>query len=136
MKVFIKNITIIMILLLFDILWIYFNYNMYNDSVLSIQKSKINMNLYSTILAYILVIYTIFYISIPLTIKNINKNDNIISKLYKSFLYGGSVGLSVYGIYNCTSKSLYSNYEWKVALYDTIWGIFLNTIIVFIYLII
>ena len=52
-------------------------------------------------------ILSLFYVAIPFTMNYINKNDELGDKLYKSVLYGGSVGLSIYGIYNFTCMSFF-----------------------------
>lgn len=120
-------------ILLLDALWIGTNYAMYDNAVKAVQNSALVVNYYAAFLAYVLVIFTSIYIAIPFTRVHIEKNDGVLVKFYKSFLYGGTVGLAVYGIYNCTSLAIYKGYSWKVAIYDTIWGTILNTLVVFIY---
>jgi uncharacterized membrane protein len=91
------------------------------------------VNYYYAFLAYVLVLFSSLYIAIPFTKLHLDKNDDIVQKLWKSLLYGGTVGLAIYGIYNTTCLAIYKDYNASVALYDTIWGTTLNTIVVFIY---
>ena len=77
---------------------------MYNKTVKDIQGFEPKINIKYAIIAYIFVIISLFYVAIPFTMNYINKNDEPGDKLYKSILYGGRVGLSIYGIYNFTCK--------------------------------
>lgn len=134
MKEITKYSTVAAIILLLDAVWIAGNYTMYKNAVHAVQRSDMVINYYATFIAYILVIFASIYIAIPFTKLHINKKDDMIEKMYKSFLYGGTVGLAVHGIYNCTSMAIYKNYSWRITLYDTIWGTFLHTVVVFAYL--
>ena len=120
-----------------DYLWISFNIDMYNKNTIKIQGKLSNIKwkqIISIILVYILLIASIIYIAIPFTLNNIKKEDNIIDKIYKSIIYGGTIGLSIYGTYNLTSLIIYEKYSIEIAIIDTMWGLFLYTIITFIYL--
>lgn len=134
MEDYLKYLIIISLILIFDALWIGTNIKMYSDSVKAVQKSEMVIRKHYAFIAYALVIFTVFYISIPIVISNIKSSDNNLQKLYKCLIYGGATGFVIYGIYNTTSLSIYKDYEWKVALLDTMWGTFLNTIIPFIFL--
>ena len=41
-----------------------------------------------------------------------------VTSLKQAFIYG----CCIYGVYDFTSHSIYSNYEWKFAIADTLWG--------------
>ena len=129
----IKYGAVSMIILLLDAIWIGSNLGMYSGAVKAVQKSDMVVNYYYAFLAYVLVLFTSLYIAIPFTKLHLEKSDSIFDKFWKSFLYGGTVGLAVYGIYNTTCLAIYKDYSWSVALYDTIWGTTLNTLSVFIY---
>jgi uncharacterized membrane protein len=137
MNIISKNIIIGLLFIALDYLWISFNIDMYNKNTIKIQ-GKLSIikwkQIISIILVYILLIVSIIHIAIPFTLNNISKEDNIIEKLYKSIIYGGSIGLSIYGTYNLTSIIIYEKYSIKIAIVDTLWGLFLYTILTFIYL--
>lgn len=133
MKTFYKNIIICIIILILDAIWIGSNYGMYREAVQWVQDSDMLVRPEYVVLAYAMVLFATLYITIPFASHYILDSDSIIDKLYKSFVYGGAVGFAIYGIYNLTSLSIYKNYYYVVALYDTLWGTFLNTVIVFIY---
>lgn len=117
-----------------DAIWIGTNIKMYGDAVKLVQKSEMVVRYHFVIMAYIIVLFSSIYISIPFTKSYVKNTDTILDKLYKSFIYGGVVGFVIYAIYNLTSLSIYKDYDYKVAIFDTIWGTFLNTFITFIYL--
>lgn len=134
MKEYTKNIIIIIIVLILDILWITTNIDMYSKSIEKIQKSEINIRYHYAFIAYLFVIGTTIYITIPYALSRINNYDSNINNLYYSFIYGGIIGFCIYGIYNFTCLSIYQDYDIKVAMIDTLWGTILNTIVVFIYI--
>jgi uncharacterized membrane protein len=133
----IKFLIIAVIYLVIDVIWIFSNINMYNDNTIRIQ-GKLSTISWKTIIAillsYILLVISIIHVAIPLTVHNIKKDDKLIDKIYKSMLYGGIVGLSIYGTYNLVSISIYENYSYIIAIIDSIWGFFIYSLITFIYL--
>jgi len=78
-------------------------------------------------------ILSLFYVAIPFTMNYINKYDSYTDILYKSVIYGGVVGLSIYGIYNFTCLSFFDKYPLSTAIIDTIWGTFLYSFVVFVF---
>jgi uncharacterized membrane protein len=88
------------------------------------------------IIAYILILFSILYVAIPFTSQNIKNgsNNTAENKLLQSFMYGGAVGFSIFGIYNFTSLAIYKDLDVSIAITDTIWGTTLYTITTFIFL--
>ena len=110
MKTFV---TIAILYLVVDLLWIYVMSPMlYMKALSKIQKSTIKFNKMYAILAYILLLVTIFKICIPL------------SKTYtkRKWLAFTIVGVSIYGIYNLTNAAVFSDYSAKMIIIDTLWG--------------
>lgn len=96
----------LIIYLILDILWIYFNSKIYLKNVENIQKSKFKLNTYAAIFTYIIIsLYLIFLIY--------NKFSLINCVLISFFIYS---------IYNLTNLSAFKNYSIKVVIIDTIWG--------------
>jgi uncharacterized membrane protein len=133
----IKLVVISVIYLILDIIWISSNIGMYNDNIIRVQGklSEITWKIAVFIfLSYILLLVSILHIAIPLTLNNIKKDDALIDKLYKSILYGGSVGLCIYGTYNLVSIIIYEKFKYTIAIIDTLWGLFIYSLLTFIYL--
>jgi uncharacterized membrane protein len=133
MEEYIKYIIAFVIILVLDVLWIYLNYKMYSKNIRNVQKTDLVLNYTYAFIAYLLVVFASLYIAIPFTKYHLNKNDSITDKLYKSLIYGGSIGLAVYGIYNFTNLSIFKEYSLNLAIIDSIWGVVLNTFVVFVY---
>jgi len=135
MNKYINYVIISSILLVLDLIWIYSNNNLYTENTENIQNSPFIFNYKYVLFAYIIVIFSIIHIALPLTIVNLDINDSNLNKLFKSLIYGGSVGFVIYSIYNLTSIIIYKNYSINVLILDTLWGTFLYTLITFIYII-
>jgi uncharacterized membrane protein len=86
-------------------------------------------------IAYIIIIFSVLYVAIPFTTQNMKKGeDDIATKLLKSFMYGGAVGFSIYGIYNFTSLAIYKDMDSSIGIIDTLWGTTLYTLTTFVFL--
>jgi uncharacterized membrane protein len=133
----VKFVIVSFIYIILEIIWISSNLKMYNSNTIRIQGKLSNMT--NTIILYIIIVYlilllSIIHIAIPLTLNNITEEDKLEDKIYKSILYGGSVGFCIYGIYNLISLIIYENYEIKIAIIDTVWGVFIYSLLTFMYL--
>lgn len=133
MNIYIKYLVAAILLSFMDFIWISSNFKMYNKTVKDIQGFEPKINIKYAIIAYAFMILSLFYVAIPFTMNYINKNDKPSDKLYKSVLYGGSVGLSIYGIYNFTCMSFFEKYPLTTAIIDTIWGTILYSFVVFVF---
>lgn len=136
MNIYLKYFILSLLLIVIDSIWIYLNYNMYNKTVKDIQGSDIKAKIHYVIFAYLLMLVSLLYITIPFTASNINKNDSNSKILLKSILYGGSVGFCIYGIYNLTIISMFTKYPLKVVIIDSIWGTFLYSLMTYLYFVI
>ena len=134
MNKYIVYIIISLALILIDTVWISLNKNMYFASIKSIQGKEPSIKIHYAIVAYLIMIFSIIFIAIPFTLKNIEVGDTLVTKLYKSIIYGGSVGFVIYSIYNFTSLAMYDNYELKIGLMDTVWGTTLYSLLTFMYI--
>lgn len=134
MNLYIRYILVALLLTFLDFIWISSNFKMYNKTVKDIQGFDPNINITYAIIAYTFMIISLFYLAIPFTMQNIDKNDKGVDLLYKAIRYGGIVGLSIYGIYNFTCMSFFAKYPLSTAIIDTMWGTFLYSFVVFVFL--
>lgn len=136
MNIYLKYFILCLVIIFLDIAWISFNFSTYSKAIQKIQKSAINLRYEHAIITYIIILFSIIYIAIPFTLQNIKNGDNnsIENKLLKSFMYGGAVGFSIFGIYNFTSLSIYKDMDVSTGIIDTVWGTTLYTLSTFIYL--
>lgn len=135
MQEYFKYIIVAITILALDFLWIFVNLPLYTASIKAVQKTPLEVNYYAAITAYAVIIFACLYISIPFTKAHVPKNTDMEQKIYYAFLYGGTVGFSIHAIYNLTSMAIYKNYAFNIALVDTVWGTFMSTFAVFVYLI-
>jgi uncharacterized membrane protein len=136
MDIYVKYLIISIILMFLDLAWVSFNMNTYSNTILKVQKSELEPRVEHTIIAYILILFSVIYVAIPFTTQNIKKGENISieNKLLKAFMYGGAVGFSIYGIYNFTSLAIYKDMDSSVGIMDTLWGTTLYTLTTFVFL--
>ena len=127
----------ILYIFLVEFIWIYLiNKKNYSLITKNVQKTDLKLNIKYAIISYILVITSIFFITIPYTKSKIKKTDTYYQIIFKSFIYSGLIGFYIYSIYNFTSLSIYKDYTLFIAIIDTLWGTFLYTTsaLLFIYL--
>jgi len=127
------NIFIIILILVFDFIWLIVNRNMYNTLVSNIQGSEIKLNFTGGIIAYTCIIISFFMFAFPLVRYEYEKNNKKQSLILLSLKYGGILGLVIYGIFNGTNIAIFTNYNYTIGLKDTLWGIFNYSIITYIY---
>ena len=139
MNIYVKYLIITGILMVLDVAWIAMNVSAYSSVILKVQKSPVRLRTDYAIIAYLFILFSVIYVAIPFTTQSIKKGDSIRSisietKLLKSFIYGGAVGFSIYGIYNFTSLAIYKDLDSTMGIIDTLWGTALYTITTFVFL--
>lgn len=111
-----KNIiTLIILLLLVDSIWLYLIKDKYANQVEIIQKESMKINYYSALVTYILIAIGLFYIT------DLNPS--------KAFLFG-VVG---YGIYDFTNGAIFKDWDFNIAVADTLWGGVLSAVTVYLH---
>jgi uncharacterized membrane protein len=138
MNIYIKYLIITVFLMVLDVAWITLNLSTYSSAIQKVQKSPMNLRSLRSeyaFIAYIIIIFSVLYVAIPFTTQNMKKGeDDIATKLLKSFMYGGAVGFSIYGIYNFTSLAIYKDMDSSIGIIDTLWGTTLYTLTTFVFL--
>jgi uncharacterized membrane protein len=130
MKTFI---LIVVLVLLFDFIWLSLNKNMYNRLVNKVQGSNIKLNFIGAALAYICAIIALFMFAFPLMRIEYEKNKNQ-SLILLSIKYGGLLGLIMFGIFNTTNIAIFKDYNPNIAIVDILWGFTSYSIISYIYI--
>jgi len=138
MNIYIKYLIITVFLMVLDVAWITLNLSTYSSAIQKVQKSPMNLRSLRSeyaFIAYIIIVFSVLYVAIPFTTQNMKKGeDDIATKLLKSFMYGGAVGFSIYGIYNFTSLAIYKDFDSSIGIIDTLWGTTLYTLTTFVFL--
>ena len=108
MNQFVKKIIIsTVVLLLLDGTYIYANRNLYQDTVVNIQRVVMQVKPIPAILVYLLLVIVINYFIIQ-------KNRSPL----EAFL----LGLCIYGIYDGTNYAMFKKWTLHVTLMDALWG--------------
>lgn len=117
-----KSLITIIIIFILDFFWIVLlNNSNYNNLVSDVQKSPLNINIPSAIIAYFIIFLSFLLIVYP-SIDLDNKTNNLILLAFK---YSAILGFVIFGIFNTTNYTMFENYNLRTALMDTIWGTFL-----------
>lgn len=118
-----------------DVAWIALNLTAYSSVIQKVQKSPVSLRNEHAFIAYLIILFSVIYVAIPFTTQNMKKGENSIeNKLLKSFMYGGAVGFSIYGIYNFTSLAIYKDLDSSIGIMDTLWGTALYALTTFVFL--
>ena len=106
------------VLLCADLLWVYFYMGpKYKHVVLDIQGEEMKPRWKFALLSYACMLIALNAITIPL-----------IHGWADVFQYGSVLGFSLYSIYNGTCATVFTNFDIRVALVDTLWGTFVYTL--------
>jgi len=112
-----KLLWIIIITLLLDFIFLHsISYDM-NKSIRRIQGTDIKINIIPMIIVYIFIWVQIYYFIIL-------QNNNI--------LYAFILGSTTYGIFDMTNMSIFTDWNYKLAIIDTLWGGILYALTTFI----
>ena len=121
----IEYILTTIISLLIDFIWLISNSRNYNYLVEKVQKTPLSINFTGAIFSYIIFMCGLFFFSIPLIEIKLKENKNL---FFLCLLYGGGLGLLLYGMFNATNYGIFTNYSYKIALMDSFWGFTIFTI--------
>lgn len=125
-------IFLIIFVLLIDFIWLRINAKNYNYLIEKVQKTPLSINIIGSIFSYIIIICALFYFSIPM-IEMKMKEDKKNNLLILCVLYGGGLGLLMYGLFNSTNVGLFKNYDYKIAIIDSLWGFIIFTISTYVF---
>jgi len=119
------TIILAIIMLVLDGIWIgTIRGDFYSNEIQRIQGNKMQVKPLGAILAYSLMLISIIFISIPLVESKLTHHSP--QQIWGlSFLYGGLLGLCLYGVYNGTNYATLKRYSREYVITDTLWGIFI-----------
>jgi len=107
-----------------DFIWIkLFMLQEYTVLLSGIQKTSIAVRLIPTIISYITIILPIVLFSLPKVSKA--------HRLEDSLIYGGLLGVMLYGMFSFTNYALLDKWSVRVAILDTVWGGVLYTLVTY-----
>ncbi len=105
-----------------DFMWIQLVMkDQYNKMIPDIQNDSMIVRILPTLLAYVVIILSVLLFSLP----KISRE----TRLKDSLLYGGLLGMLMYGMFSFTNYAIISKWNMKVVLLDVVWGFILYTIV-------
>lgn len=103
-----KSLAILSVaVILIDLVFISLMSGMFTLQIEKVQNKPLEVNMYSAVLCYILIISGLYYYII-----HCNR------PVKDAFL----LGIFVYGVYELTTMSLLRDWVWSTVIIDTIWG--------------
>ena len=99
--------TILVIMLLLDSVYLYFTKSIFGELVAKIQRTAMQFRIEGAIIVYLLLAIGLYY---------------FIVKPGLSAWEAGLLGLVIYGTFDFTNYAMLKNYDLKTAIMDTVWG--------------
>lgn len=99
--------SLMLILTVIDIAYLYLFGKFFNNAIFKLQGSKLQIRYIPAILCYLLLIFVLYYFIIS---KNAKPLDAFI------------LGISIYGTYELTNYATLNNWPLEMVFLDTIWG--------------
>ena len=108
--------SILVILLLIDSVYLFVTKAIFGEMVAKIQRTAIQFRLEGAIIVYLLLAAALYY---------------FIVKPGLSVWEAGLLGLVIYGTFDFTNYAMFKNYDLKIAIMDTVWGslLFMATVL-------
>jgi uncharacterized membrane protein len=95
------------ILLSLDFIYLNLTKSVFQTQVFKIQHGVMNVKLIPAILCYFLLVIGLNY---------------FILQPHRTILEAFLLGFIIYGVFDSTNLAIFKNYEWNVAIMDTVWG--------------
>ena len=95
------------ILLSLDFIYLNLTKSVFQTQVFKIQHGVMNVKLIPAILCYFFLVIGLNY---------------FILQSHRTILEAFLLGFIIYGVFDSTNLAIFKNYEWNVAIMDTIWG--------------
>ena len=99
--------TILVVMLLLDSVYLFFTKNIFGEVVAKIQRTAMQLRLSGAIVVYLLMAVGLYY---------------FIVKPGRSTWEAALLGLVIYGTFDFTNYAMLKNYDLKTAIMDTAWG--------------
>lgn len=95
------------ILLSLDFIYLNLTKSVFQTQVFKIQHGVMNVKLIPAILCYFFLVIGLNY---------------FILQPHRTILEAFLLGFIIYGVFDSTNLAIFKNYEWNVAIMDTVWG--------------
>jgi len=96
-----------LILLSLDFIYLNLTKSVFQTQVFKIQHGAMNVQFIPAILCYLFLVIGLNY---------------FILQSHRTILEAFLLGFIIYGVFDSTNLAIFKNYEWNVAIMDTVWG--------------
>lgn len=117
--------AVVVVMFGLDLIYLSLIKNSYNSMVTSIQKNKMQINIYYAAVVYFLLVLGLYYFILK-DRDNSNKSKGELSKR------AGILGFIIYSVFDFTNLAIFTNYEVMLAVLDSVWGGILFSLTTFI----
>ena len=121
------------IVLALDSLWLSLMKHNYNALVRTMQGSDIQIAYIPALLSYMCVFLALYVFAIPRIQGQLTDTMSILDIFKVCLIYGGGLGISIYGVFNFTNMAIFNKYRHWILYADTLWGGILFTLTTFMY---
>jgi uncharacterized membrane protein len=124
-------ISVLVIMGIIDFIWIGIIYkNQYRKVIESVQKEKFIVKMLGAVVVYIALAIIVVGWIIP-RIKQELKNKSYSNLFITCLLYGGILGGLIYAVFDFTNYALFTKWDLKTSIIDSVWGMILVTMTTF-----
>ncbi len=95
----------------------------YNKMIPDIQNDSMIVRILPTLLSYVTIVLSIFLFALPKVSREYRLKD--------SLLYGGALGMLMYGMFAFTNYAVINKWTFKVVMLDVVWGFILYSIVTY-----
>ncbi len=117
--------TILVILVIIDLIWLFLQKDYYSNFVYNFQGSKMNVRIVPAVLLYFILAYAIYTFAIKS--KDVSNKTDIIKR-------SALLGLIIYGIYDLTNYATLTKWTLHMTIIDITWGSLICALTAAIYL--
>jgi uncharacterized membrane protein len=128
MSVYIQVLAATCFVLILDAIWLTSMKSSYNAMVQRVQHAPLTVKYIHAVASYICVVLGVVFFAVPLA------RASGYPKFLAAVLYGGGLGLVVYGVWNFTNLAVFKDYDLVMGMTDLTWGIVLFTLVTYVLL--
>jgi uncharacterized membrane protein len=115
---FLRLFLLFVIITIIDFIYLYFIKDYFAHQISIIQGAPLKIDYFSALLCYILLVVGLYY---------------FIIKPKRSIFDAFILGLVIYGVFETTSKALFSKWSWTTVFIDSVWGAILFALTTYVY---
>lgn len=114
MNIALRILAVVVLVLVVDGVWLRLQRAMYRKTIRHTQKKEMKLRLSGAVGSYVCIIFLIVFVNEVVLDRDVG--------ITSAALYGFLIGLAVYGVFNGTNVAIFTDYDKRTAIIDSIWG--------------